>query len=346
MSRFRAVQDTCIPVGTGLWLTDNKETKGGIMAKMDSSLPFERRIIELEGLVANASSDKERRELQAELDQERETVFANLTAWQRVLLARHPLRPRMLDYTSRILDDFIELHGDRAVGDDPALVAGIGRFQGQSLVVVGQQKGVTTEEKVQRNFGMAHPEGYRKALRLFHMAERLNMPVVTLVDTPAAHPGVEAERHGQGPLIAQSLLECSGLKAPVFVAILSEGGSGGALAIALGDWVAMLEYAIYVICPPERCAEILWRDVDKREVAATALRVTAKDLLDLGTIDAIIPEPPGGAHRDPDSAAGVIAEELERFLAEWKKGKWTLARRRQRYRRMGMYRELPAKAAD
>lgn len=316
------------------------DTKDTSRAVLEQSLPFERRILELEGMLKNASSEQERSELETELERERETVFANLTPWQRVQLARHPLRPRMLDYTTRILDDLVELHGDRACGDDPAMVGGIGRFQGQTVMVIGQEKGKTTEEKVSRNFGMAHPEGYRKALRLFQMAERLKLPVVTFVDTPAAHPGIEAEAHGQGPAIATNLLVQIGLKTPIFCAVLGEGGSGGALGIAVGDWIAMFEHAIYVICPPERCAEILWRDIDKKEVAASAMRVTAQDLKELGAIDVLLPEPEGGAHRNPDGAAQVLAEELERFMADCKNGRWNAQRRQQKFRRIGLWREI------
>lgn len=305
----------------------------------EQMLPFERRIMELESLLDRAASDQERQELTAELERERETVFSNLTPWQRVQLARHPLRPHMSDYTSRLLDDFVELHGDRVAGDDPAMVGGIGRFRGQTVIVVGHEKGATTDEKVRRNFGMAQPEGYRKALRLFRMAERLGLPIVTFVDTGGAHPGVEAEQHGQGPAIAYNIWSCVGVNAPVFSVVIGEGGSGGALGIATADWVAMFEHAIYMVCAPERCAEILWRDIEKKELASAALRVTARDLKDLGAIDSILPEPPGGAHRNPDEAARTLGTELAWFFAEWKQGKWTRERRRKKFRRMGFWRE-------
>lgn len=319
---------------------------GRTRAIIEASLAFERRIIEIEGQLENASSKAERARLEKELERERETVFANLTPWQRVQLARHPLRPRMLDYTMRIFEDFFELHGDRAFGDDPAMVTGIARFEGQTVVVAGQQKGVSTDEKVRRNFGMAHPEGYRKALRAFRLAERFRLPVVTFVDTPAAHPGVEAEQRGQGPAIATSLLECMKLDTPVFAAILGEGGSGGAIAIAVADRVAMFEHAIYVICPPERCAEILWRDVEKKELAAAALKVTANDLLRLGVIDTVLPEPGGGAHRNPDGAAKALRAELECFLEQAKAGEWSVERRRERFRNMGVWRETSQASPD
>ena len=266
------------------------------------------------------------------------------SAWSRVQLARHAKRPRMLDFTGRLLEDFIELHGDRSLGDDPAMVCGIGRFQGQTVAVVGQQKGVSTDEKVKRNFGMARPWGYRKAQRLFRMAERLRYPVVSFVDTPAADPGVDSEQHGQGFAIAQLLLESTRLRTPIFSVVLSEGGSGGALAIAAADWVTMFENAVYVICPPERCAEILWRDVSKREQAAEAMKVTAADLFELGAIDSVLPEPDGGAHFNPAGASDGLARELEGFLAGCREGIWTLARRQERFRRLGMWTEgaLPA----
>jgi acetyl-CoA carboxylase carboxyl transferase subunit alpha len=250
----------------------------------------------------------------------------------------------MLDYTDMLFDDFIELHGDRVCGDDPAMVCGLGRFHGQTVAVVGQHKGTTTDEKLKRNFGMARPWGYRKALRIYRMAERLRYPVVSFVDTPAADPGIDSEQHGQGFGIGQMLLASAGLRTPIFSVVLSEGGSGGALAIAAGDWVTMFENAVYVICPPERCAEILWRDVSKRELAAEAMKVTAADLLELGIIDSILPEPPGGAHTNPAGAAEVLSGEIDRFLAGCREGAWNLARRQERFRRAGLWTELPPPA--
>lgn len=305
-------------------------------------LPFEKSISALDDAIRQAASDEDRRALEAKLEKELDALYSHLTPWQRVQLARHPARPRMLDFTSRIFEDFIELHGDRALGDDPAMVCGLGRFQGQTVFVVGHQKGVSTDEKVRRNFGMAQPWGYRKALRIFEMAERLGHPVVTLVDTPAAHPGIEAEQRGQGPAIAQNLLSCAGLQTPVFSVVLSEGGSGGALGIAVADWLVMFEYAVYLICPPERCAEILWRNVDKKALAAEALKASAADLHALGVIDAVLPEGTHPAHRNPDRAASLLAEELDRFLAGCRAGRWTPERRRERFRRMGQWTELEA----
>jgi acetyl-CoA carboxylase carboxyl transferase subunit alpha len=310
-----------------------------------SPLQFEKRIVELEGLLTNAKNDNERETIAAELERERLRMSEDLTPWQRVELARHAQRPKMLDYTARIFDDYIELHGDRCSGEDAAMVGGIARFRGQTVVCVGTQKGTTTEDKIFRKFGMSHPQGYRKALRLFEMAERLHLPIVTLVDTPAAHPDPAAEEHGQGPAIAANLLYLMRVKTPVFSVILGEGGSGGALGIAVGDWVAMFEHAIYVICPPERCAEILWRDASKKELAAAALKITAHDLKNLGVIDSVISEPQGGAHRNPDAAADALAAEIEMFLTAAKAGEWSPARRQQKFRRMGIWSEVPAPVA-
>jgi acetyl-CoA carboxylase carboxyl transferase subunit alpha len=277
-------------------------------------LPFEKRLLELEQAVCAADNEAARASLEQELRAERERVFTQMTAWDRIQLARHPARPRMLDFTARLFDDFLELHGDRTDGDDPAMVCAVARFEGRTVFVAGQQKGVKTEEKVLRNFGMAHPEGYRKAKRVFEMAERLGHPIVTFVDTPAAHPGIEAEQRGQGPAIAENLRLMMGLRTPVMSFVLSEGGSGGALAIAVADTIVMLEHAVYMICPPERCAEILWRDVNRKEDAAAALRVTARDLLELGVIDSIIPEGDQGAHRDASVALDGMRAALREFL--------------------------------
>lgn len=308
----------------------------------DQLLPFEKPLHELEESLEKAETEEERSLLLQRLEEERQQIYANITPWQRVQLARHPQRPRMLDYTNRILEDLVELHGDRCLGDDMAMVCGIGRFQGQTIAVIGQQKGVTTDEKVKRNFGMAHPSGYRKALRIMKLAERYKMPVVTFVDTPAAHPGIEAEQTGQGFAIAQSLMESSKLQTPIFSVVLSEGGSGGALAIAMADYIAMFEYAVYMICPPERCAEILWRDVEKKELAAAALRVTAAELRELGVVDTVLKEPGGGAHRNPDGAARALAEELSRFLEGCKTGRWQREDRQKKFQRMGQWAELEA----
>ena len=311
-----------------------------------SILPFEKGIAELEDKLDNTESEEERKGIEQEIQRECDAVYPNLSAWEKVQLARHAQRPRMLDYTGLIFDDMIELHGDRVMGDDLAMVTGIAQFNGETVMVVGQQKGVSTDEKVARNFGMAHPEGYRKAMRMYAMAERFNFPVLSFVDTPAAHPGVEAEQHGQGMMIAQGIMRSLALKTPIFAAIIGEGGSGGALAIAVADEVVMFEYAFYVICPPERCAEILWRDVEQKELASEALRPTAHQLLELGVIDRIMPEPNGGAHRSPNAAAQVLSEEIERFLAECKKGTYTPEKRQHKFQNMGVFFEEQLNVAD
>ena len=258
-------------------------------------------------------------------------------AWQRVELARHALRPRMMYFVERLFEDFIELHGDRCSGDDPAIMGGIGRFSGETVVIIGQQKGVGTEEKVQRNFGMAHPEGYRKALRLMKMAAHFGYPVLIFVDTPAAYPGIEAEERGQGSAIASNLLEMFNLETALFAVVLSEGGSGGALGIAVADYIVMFEHAVYMICPPERCAEILWRDQDKKYLAAGALKATAADLLAMGLIDKVLPEPKGGGHQAPEAMLPPLAEEIRYFLREQKTGRWSPGQRQNKFRKMGAW---------
>lgn len=307
--------------------------------KIEQLLPFEKELSALQAQLDAAPPDKAEA-LKSALEKKRREIYDNLSPWQRVQLARHPARPRMLDFIGTLFDDTIELHGDRALEDDPAMICGLGRFEGQTVAFVGQQKGVSTEEKVMRNFGMAHPSGYRKALRIFKMAERMQMPVVTFVDTPAAHPGIEAEQRGQGFSIARNLLEMSALDTPVFSVVLSEGGSGGAIGIAVADWVAMFEYAVYMICPPERCAEILWRDVNKKDLAANALKVTAKDLLELHIIDEILAEPNGGAHNDPQSAYTNLKHSLSAFIMQCRQGAWTLAKRQEKIAQFGQWQEV------
>jgi acetyl-CoA carboxylase carboxyl transferase subunit alpha len=237
-------------------------------------------------------------------------------SWQRVQLARHPKRPHALDYIERLITDFQELHGDRAFADDPAIVCGMGFFESTPVVVVGQQKGRDTKQKLYRNFGMPKPEGYRKAMRVMRIAAKFARPAVTLLDTPGAYPGIDAEERGQAEAIATNLREMSRLPVPVITICIGEGGSGGALALGVGNRVYMLENAIYSVISPESCAAIIWRDSGKAELAAAALRLTAQDLLGFGLIDGIIPEPPEGAHADPDQAAGFIRETLRRSLGE------------------------------
>jgi acetyl-CoA carboxylase carboxyl transferase subunit alpha len=237
-------------------------------------------------------------------------------AWQRVQLARHAKRPHSLDYIQRLFTDFQEIHGDRRFGDDPAIVCGMCYFEGQPLMVIAQQKGRDTKQKLFRNFGMPKPEGYRKAMRVMELAAKFRRPILTLLDTPGAYPGIDAEERGQAEAIAANLREMSRLASPVVVVCIGEGGSGGALALGVGDRIYMLENAIYSVISPESCAAIIWRDSTKAPLAARALRLTARDLLSYGLIDGIVPEPPGGAHLDPDTAAAVVRETLRQALAE------------------------------
>jgi len=236
--------------------------------------------------------------------------------WQRVQLARHPKRPHSLDYIQRLFTDFQELHGDRRFGDDPAIVCGMAFFEGQPLMVVGQQKGRDTKQKLYRNFGMPKPEGYRKAMRVMELAAKFNRPILTLLDTPGAYPGIDAEERGQAEAIANNLREMSRLASPVIAICIGEGGSGGALALGVGNRIFMLENAIYSVISPESCAAIIYRDASKAALAASALRLTAQDLLGLKLIDGIILEPPGGAHTDPAQAAEAVRQTLRQALSE------------------------------
>ena len=248
-----------------------------------------------------------------------ETIFSNLTPWQVSQLARHPQRPYTLDYISRIFTDFEELHGDRHYGDDHAMIGGIARLDGMPVMIIGQQKGRDTREKLQRNFGMPRPEGYRKALRLMKMAERFGMPVLTFIDTPGAYPGIGAEERGQSEAIAKNLQVMSRLKIPIICTVIGEGGSGGALAIGVGDQTLVLQYSTYSVISPEGCASILWKSAEKASDAAEALGITSGRLYELGLIDQIIPEPLGGAHRDVDVMAESIKSSLIKTLGRLKK---------------------------
>ncbi len=245
-----------------------------------------------------------------------ESIFSNLSAWQVAQLARHPQRPYTLDYVQRLFTDFEELHGDRCFGDDPAVVAGVARLQGRPVVVIGHQKGRDTKEKLRRNFGMPRPEGYRKALRLMRLAERFRMPVLTFIDTPGAYPGIDAEERGQSEAIARNLYVMAALRVPVVCTVIGEGGSGGALAIGVGDRLLMLQYATYSVISPEGCASILWKKAEKAPEAAEAMGMTADRLQALGLVDEVVEEPLGGAHRDPDLTARRLGEALARHLEE------------------------------
>jgi acetyl-CoA carboxylase carboxyl transferase subunit alpha len=243
-----------------------------------------------------------------------ESIFSDLTPWQISQLARHPLRPYTLDYISRMVDDFEELHGDRAYGDDHAIVAGLGRIEGRPVMLIGHQKGRDTKEKISRNFGMPRPEGYRKALRLMKMAERFGLPVLTFIDTPGAYPGVGAEERGQSEAIARNLFEMSGLRTPIIATVIGEGGSGGALAIGVADRILMMQYSTYSVISPEGCASILWKDAEKAPLAAEAMAITSKHHKDQELIDEIVPEPIGGGHRDLDAVARNLKKALVKQL--------------------------------
>jgi acetyl-CoA carboxylase carboxyl transferase subunit alpha len=266
-------------------------------------------------------------------------VHAKLTPWEKTLAARHPARPYTLDFIAALFEDFLEIHGDRKFADDPAMVAGFARFDGHSCAVIGHQKGRNTKEKIIRNFGQPRPEGFRKALRVMKLAEKFSLPVFTFVDTQGAYPGVGAEERGQAEAIAVNLREMAALKVPIIVSVIGEGGSGGALAIGVGDRVLMLEHAVYSVISPEGCAAILWKDAVAAQEAAAAMKITAQDLKRLGVIDEIVPEPPGGAHSDPAGAAQALRPYLERALKELHKVKPAslLEDRYRKFRKMGFY---------
>lgn len=251
-----------------------------------------------------------------EIAETKKKLYANLTGWQKVQISRHPERPYTIDYIENICDEFIELHGDRNVKDDKAMIGGIGSIDGKSVMVIGQQKGRNTKQRQMRNFGMANPEGYRKALRLMKLAEKFNKPIITFIDTPGASPGLEAEERGQGEAIARNLLEMSVLKVPIICIVIGEGASGGALGIGIGDKVMMLEYTWYSVISPESCSSILWRSWDYKEKAAEALKLTSTDMLEQGLIDGVIKEPIGGAHNDPQAMYKTLKTEIKRMLKE------------------------------
>jgi acetyl-CoA carboxylase carboxyl transferase subunit alpha len=275
-----------------------------------------RRIEELSALPDDASHRREIEKLQERLEKVSREIYANLTPWQKTLVARHPARPYITDYVAALLTDFVELHGDRKFADDPSIVAGFGVFRGRPVAVVGHQKGRDTKEKIRRNFGMPRPEGYRKALRVMQLADKFGRPILSFVDTAGAYPGIDAEERGQAEAIAVNLREMASLRVPILVTITGEGGSGGALALGIGDRVLMLEHSIYSVITPEGCAAILWKDAGRKKDAAEALKLTARDLQELGVTDEIVPEPPGGAHADPAGASAAVGEAIDRHLRE------------------------------
>ncbi len=279
--------------------------------------------------------------LKQQLTEKTKEIFSNLSDWQIVQLSRHPNRPHTLDYIENVFEDFIELHGDRCSADDTAIVAGIGKFRGIPVAIVGQQKGRDTKENLYRKFGMAHPPGYRKARRIMKIAETLHIPVITFIDTPGANPDIKAEEEGQALVIAENLMEMAMLKAPIVCVVIGEGGSGGALGIGVGDRVLMQEYSIYSVISPEGCASILWKNQSAVEEAAKALKLTARALLDLGVIDTIIPEPLGGAHRNWQKAFELTASAIDEKIRELKpiKEEKLVELRYQKYRKIGFWSE-------
>jgi len=319
-----------------------------IKMALQQFLEFEKSIVELENRIEElkifAAEQKvdnsyEIERLSREVVQLKTEIFSNLTPWQITQLARHPLRPYTLDYIPLIFNDFVELHGDRNFRDDPAIVGGFAMLEDQTVMIIGHQKGRTTKEKVFRNFGMPNPEGYRKALRLMSMAERFGRPIITFIDTPGAFPGIGAEERGQAEAIAKNLMVMSRLKVPIIIVVIGEGGSGGALAIGVGDRVLMLQYSTYSVISPEGCAAILWKDGSKADIAARALKITAKDLYKFGIIDEIVKEPLGGAHQNIDVMATTLKETLVRSLHELKKVSLDdlLDKRYKKYREIGKF---------
>ena len=278
-------------------------------------------------------------ELQRKLTKVAGEIYSKLTPWQKTLVARHPQRPYTLDFIAFLFEDWEEVHGDRKFGDDPAIVAGFARFHDHACAVIGHQKGRNTKEKIVRNFGQPRPEGFRKALRVMKLAEKFNLPIFTFVDTQGAYPGVGAEERGQAEAIASNLREMAALQVPIIVSVVGEGGSGGALAIAVGDRVYMLEHAVYSVISPEGCAAILWKNAAAAPEAAAAMKITAQDLEKLGVIDEIVPEPPGGAHADAERAAELLDPFLERGLRELQKLKPSLLleERFEKFRKMGVF---------
>ena len=313
-------------------------------------LDFEQPIAELEAKIdelryvghdSEININEEVARLKAKSESLTKSIFAKLSPWQIARVARHESRPYTLDYLGMIVPDFQELHGDRMYADDPAIVGGIGRLNGRACMFIGHQKGRDTKERVRRNYGMPKPEGYRKAQRLMRMAEKFNLPLITLIDTPGAYPGVGAEERGQSEAIAYSLYLMAGLKTPIISVVIGEGGSGGALAIGVSDRLLMLQYAVYSVISPEGCASILWKSAEKAEVAAEAMRITASSLNEFGLVDEVLKEPLGGAHRNPEQAAEVIRNALLKNLDELEQlsTEQLLEERRQRLASFGQFKE-------
>jgi acetyl-CoA carboxylase carboxyl transferase subunit alpha len=302
-----------------------------------------RRIEELTAMDSSGETEPARvaeiADLQQKLTKVSQEIYSNLSPWQKTLVARHPQRPYTLDFIAALIEDWSEIHGDRKFGDDPAIVAGFGRFRGTAVCVVGHQKGRNTKEKVLRNFGQPKPEGFRKALRVMKLAEKFKLPILSFIDTQGAYPGLGAEERGQAEAIAVNLREMAALQVPVIISVIGEGGSGGALALGVGDRVLMLEHAVYSVISPEGCAAILWKNSSAAPDAAAAMKITAQDLKKLNVIDEIVPEPPGGAHADPAAAAELLAPYIERAVKDFTKLKpaQLIDERYKKFRRMGVF---------
>jgi acetyl-CoA carboxylase carboxyl transferase subunit alpha len=314
-------------------------------------LDFEKPIADLEKKIeeltlftssGNIDLEEEILKLHKKADQLRAEIYSRLSPWQKAQISRHPNRPYTLDYIEYMMTDFIEMHGDRAFADDPAIVCGMARLDGVPVVVIGHQKGRTTKEKIYRNFGMPNPEGYRKALRIMRFAEQFKKPIITFIDTPGAYPGIGAEERGQGESIARNLAVMSALRTPVLSVVIGEGGSGGALALGVADRVLMLEHSTYSVISPEGCAAILWNDGAKASEAAELLKLTAQDLFQLKVIDEVVEEPVGGAHRDPRRAAELLKEAMVRNLSEFRNTPPAdlVSQRYERVRRIGAFEEI------
>jgi acetyl-CoA carboxylase carboxyl transferase subunit alpha len=324
---------------------EKKKSSGAVVGARQLELEkLEKEVDDLKLLAGNEDADAELERLREQVAELRKEFYAHLGPWQRAQIARHPQRPYLTDYIPLLFTDFVELHGDRAFGDDRALIAGLGKFKGRPVAVIGQQKGRDTKQRVLRNFGQPKPEGYRKALRVMQLAAKFGRPILTFVDTPGAYPGIDAEERGQGEAIARNLREMARLPVPVIVTVTGEGGSGGALAIAVGDRVNILENGFYSVISPEGCASIIWRDAAKAETAAEAMKITATDLKELGIIDEIVKEPEGGAHTDFEAAARLLEEVLDRQLTELSSGPTNLLveARYKKFRQMGQYFDLQA----
>lgn len=308
-------------------------------SRKDDIERLERELADLQRMARPEVPSADLDRLRGEVAQLRHDFYQHMGAWQRTLLARHPQRPYMMDYVRLLFEEFHELHGDRAYGDDAAMVTGFAKYRGRPVMLVGQQKGRDTKQRVAQNFGQAKPEGYRKALRAMNLAAKFGRPIFTFIDTPGAYPGIDAEERGQAEAIARNLREMARLPVPIVVTITGEGGSGGALAIAVGDRVNMFENSVYSVISPEGCASILWRDSAKAEVAAEALKITARDLKGLGIIDEIVAEPEGGAHLDHEASAALLGSVLDEALAELSRLPIPdlLERRYEKFRRMGQF---------